>query len=324
MTHPIRLLLSLLLFLAFVIPAFADDTDDAYIARAKTIMNSYRELIEGHPDKEAHFVAAWDVYSRDWAADRTSVAISYESMSTWLPGASLNTYDGGARANVVMTADLIDLWETHPSFVYAVLTHEIWHYRDFATAYDHFRDAATDPYEEVMYEMDAYYVEAMFIDRVIVPAGFELSRFEDFLLRCYRSNSLWNFSNLFQQVDLRHLHHLYHLKGAWYRGDVDRAGVYEDLEAYTLKVLEENETSPDESDWVRYSKMIAVKSYNRFLFLFIDTVEARAGIYKTYDDFFVDYPVFARVNEATGEIEARHLEELNTIRDGILASFALP
>lgn len=116
---------------------------------------------------------------------------------------------------IALSSYLYDLFEKHPSLTYAIVVHEICHAYDYFINNDEFMLYYTgNEFEGYMYEMDAIYLETMFINDFIDTTEYTLTSFEKYLSRCYKKRDLNSVSITFKNLDNNVSRRLYELSSS--------------------------------------------------------------------------------------------------------------
>ncbi len=101
-----------------------------------------------------------------------------------------------------LTSRFLGCYPAHRAFVLAVLMHETTHAYDYLGNPDGFFAQPRDGVERYLYEMDAAYLEAMFLRDIARPHGWKLSPFERYLLESLERDDLASYSTTFLATDM--------------------------------------------------------------------------------------------------------------------------
>lgn len=114
--------------------------------------------------------------------------------------------------SIVLDTYLYSLKKEYPSLVYAIIVHEMRHAFDYYSDADRFMAGCEgNELEAYMYEMDALYLEALFLIGFIDSTKYSLSNFERFIISSLKNDGLQSASIAFKGIDNALARQLYNL-----------------------------------------------------------------------------------------------------------------
>jgi len=166
----------------------------------------------------------------------------------------------GRPCYVVLSPYILEIYDRRPSIVMTALFHEFVH------AYSYFRDPpaflnySKDPLERFMYEFDATYFEAVFIESVPARLNYGLSKFEIYLMDCFRKKELHVFSRYLLGTDYYTAFELYRIRNS--RKTAEEK--LKELEILGKSVLEKNSVGPGDGREKIFEKCMVMLTYRNY------------------------------------------------------------
>lgn len=163
---------------------------------------------------------------------------------------------------ILFNKNLIEIFNYQKSIVFSMFIHEIKHAYDYYTNYGLFKVTDNNMLEKYMFQMDALYIEALLLEKYLVPNNFNLTDFEKILLNSHQKNNLYDYSLIFELTDMKLVYYLYNL--------VMDKNTYEDnFKSITDigKILIDGfeDINKEQDEWVKFRKLIAVYSYINYI-----------------------------------------------------------
>ena len=165
------------------------------------------------------------------------------------------------KTYIIVSQYMIDLYEKNPSVVLSILLHEHIHAYSFFKDKNYYLFYLNNKIEKFLYEFDANYYEAYFIDACLIPNKYPLTKFEKFLVHCYRKHSLDVFSAYFQMVDYKiakEFHEIRHKK-------ITIADKMEEIESLGKSVIKNNSIDSGDNEHLKYLKIVSMLTYYNFV-----------------------------------------------------------
>jgi hypothetical protein len=109
--------------------------------------------------------------------------------------------------------------------------------------------------------MDALYVEALFIENYLIPNNFELTDFEQEMVKSLKNDNLAGYSFVIEGVDMELVYYMHRLK-------TDKLTLSEKLTKYTdfgRKLLDDFKY-PESGDYEKYCILVPLYSYTRYIY----------------------------------------------------------
>ena len=179
-----------------------------------------------------------------------------------------NIYDGGNFAIPIGSTDkphlsispfLIELYKTQPSIVYSILVHEFTHAYSYFNDKEGFIKDQKNELELYLYEMDASYIEALFIRDYLVPQKMQLTKFENLLLQSNEEDELSTFSIIMRNTDKD----LAYAMIGIVTDKQDYNGKLRSIEELGKALLKNVVFDEKMSEWEKYCSFTTLKTYIR-------------------------------------------------------------
>lgn len=240
-----------------------------YPSRLEKILDNLETLV--------HETHSEDPLVREMA-ERVIAKIHQKELAVYLnPNLAGNIYEGayfgyrkqGSDPHIAFSPYIVDLYETHPSIVYAIIMHESKHADSFFHNRKYYLSVEGNPIEEYMFELDSYHIEAMFIrDYVMTNKKFKPTKFENFLATSFIENNLRRFSYGALGTDAQLTYYLNDL----IRSDKRKDEKYAELDRITDSILKQNYRESDEPGQ-RFNRTVPLHTMVKFYVQFVRDIE---------------------------------------------------
>ncbi len=117
----------------------------------------------------------------------------------------------GTKARIEVNQYLIDHAKKSPTLAMTMIMHEMKHARDYFTIGEPYKEYMKNPLEQFMYEMDALFIEALFVRDFLQPRYKNLTPFERYVLESLEKDNLASVAALFMAEDMDLIYSLYGL-----------------------------------------------------------------------------------------------------------------
>ncbi|MCG8572364.1 MAG: hypothetical protein MJB14_19710 [Spirochaetes bacterium] len=277
----------------------------------ENIVKDLYNLVASGPDRNSQCYAIIQKAYELIKSKRIILKLIKDQESGILSGAEL-LISSESQIPVIQVSDkLLSIYADCPSIVYSILIHEFQHTLDYMKDPQYFLSIRNNELEEFLYEMDAAYIEALFIRDYLQPI-YELSPFENFLIMSLENDNLAQFSNFFKQTDMNLVYRLYGLRK-------DQEKSYTDDLAELIRtgkeLIKNYEYQHDKEDWERYTDIVSLYSFNQYVpQIFYDTLVGKAGNQESPDELNQKehspelYDIYLKISE----LMKPHLEEFET------------
>lgn len=202
---------------------------------------------------------------------------------------------------------IVETYKKHPSIIKAIFIHEFQHIYDMKTKPKLVKISKNNQIEELYFEIDALYIEALFIENYIEPKT-NLSPLEKYLYNDLQ-NHMAGVATLIKMADIDLVH-----KMDKYR---DSNSSYEDtikeFEQLGKSTHEEYKINVDDSNWSKYCKYVTLISYVRYCNQVVFDIASTKGKVEISPSEFnlSDYPNITKVIDEISE----HLKDYENILD---------
>jgi hypothetical protein len=278
------------------VPARAqDEGGSALIEKARSILKDYSALLEQAPD-ESPYATAYREFNQSWSDDTVSVRISEAPCASLLSALALDVDWENDLAWLEINTAAISMYPQHQSIIFSMLTHELWHFSCYLHYPNELRHYQDDPFERVMFETDASFMEAQFIENVLRATGRSITDFESYLARCYQSGSLRSFTSLFMGVDSTVVDELYLLRSDLLRGTISQEDLYQKAIVIGGRIKDEfTITNEKQQAWERYARFTSCDTFRQFIVHLVNQTEKTRT---TWNEIYGDFPALKTIIDA--------------------------
>ncbi len=316
-----------ILLIASLVAVYSQNrSDEGLIEQLKSIMDDYSVLVENYSDN-SNFRKAYDEFLKNMKVGKISLNISTESIDSLLSGLrfdrTINENNvSQEKAYLTFHSAAIENYENNTSIIYSMITHELWHAYAFSQWPNQVKEYHTDPFEEIMYEADAYYVEAEFIEKVLVERKIALSKFETYLLKCYQENALSSFLIVFMHADLSLIRTLYDLRNGYTTGTIKIDEVYNQLINLGKTIIENYiRNASNDGKWEWYVGFTIANTYQKYMTTLINQIEKGR---KTWGEVFADYSELQSVYLDIRSYIDKEITKANEYNNRVLSLYKIP
>lgn len=178
-----------------------------------------------------------------------------------LQGAAFAFRDQGKDPIIEVSPDLVDSYDKNPSLVYSILMHEFTHAVSFFGNKERYIYVKDNPLEKYFYELDAYHIEALFINIYILSnPAFKPTKFELFLAASLSKDNLKIFSNYFLGLDMSLAFYLNGIPGMK-NNEKEKLVLVDDV----LRKIDNIEFDSHADEEINFLKIIPLRSVLHFL-----------------------------------------------------------
>ncbi len=154
---------------------------------------------------------------------------------------------------------IIETYQKQPSIVYSVLIYNFRQCYDYFTN-ETFMTSIDNKLEKILFEMDAHYLEGLFIKEVLKKKNFEISPFEAFLVDSLEKDNLKLFAFYIKAVFLDGLYS--------FTQNTEKPSLEEIIKAYTELgyLIKKNEViSPQDTIEQKYGKLVYINTFVKYI-----------------------------------------------------------
>jgi hypothetical protein len=278
------------------VPARAQvEGGSALIEQARSILKDYSQLLE-QASERSPYTTAYREFNQSWGDNTVSVRISEDPCTSLLSALALDVDWENGLVWLEINAAAISMYPRHQSIIFSMLTHELWHFSCYLHYPDELRRSREDPFERVMFETDASFMEAQFIEDVMLASGRSITDFESYLVRCHQSGSLRSFTSIFMGVDSTVVDDLYLLRSDLLQGTISQDDLYQ--KAILLGGRIEDEftiTNEEQQAWERFSRVTSCDTFRQFIAHLVNQTEKTRT---TWNEIYGDFPALKVIIDA--------------------------
>ncbi len=125
--------------------------------------------------------------------------------------ANFQPAEQGGVSRIAVNHALLDSARTRPTLAMTIIMHEMKHARDFFAVGEAYKEYMKNRLESFMYEMDAIFIEALFIRDFLRPRYKDLTGFERYVLASLEKDNLASVASIFLETDMDLTYDLYEL-----------------------------------------------------------------------------------------------------------------
>ncbi len=177
----------------------------------------------------------------------------------------------GKKSCIQLNNALLDSAKKRPTLAMTMILHEMKHAHDYFSIGDRYRECMKNRLEGFMYEMDALFIEALFIRDFLAPRYKDLTDFERYVLASMEKDNLASVALVFMQEDMDLTYDLYDLGKKLDKG-LDCREYFAEFSRRGKTVLE-HPVPPEE--FKKYQVLVAIKTFTTLAAPLADGTMAR-------------------------------------------------
>lgn len=225
------------------------------------IFNDLYKLVKRSKKSEKNIAAIMDLIKEKVDSGALALQVNELENEYYLSGADFRfEADRGKVPLVYINRKLVDLYKKQPSLVYSVFIHELKHAADYFTQYDFFISGTGNRLEKYLFEMDAAYLEALFIETYL-EGTYSLTKFEQFLLGSKKNDNLAAYSIYFQKTDMKLIYHLARMRNS----EMSEEECLAEMIGIGTNLIEQFDYPADGEKWRRYSSLVPLYSFQLYV-----------------------------------------------------------
>ncbi len=252
------LVLSLLLICCKTMPV-SNEKKIQLIKEADFITISLELLIKSNPTNDSQVLEIVGAMYKKMYNKELNINIDSTIPENIYEGASFNVpEDRNKNPYISISPYLINIYKKQPSIVYSILVHEFTHAYSFFNDKEEFIKAQKNALELYLYEMDASYVEGLFIKDYLVPRKYQLTEYENFLLQSLEQDNLSIYSISLRSTDRALCYALTKIV----RNEQTTNDKIKSIELIGNELLQN--LALNENEWYMYCAYMTYKTYIKF------------------------------------------------------------
>lgn len=316
MLQIVLIIMMLLISTSITIATSPDSEEEQAVSK---ILISFSKLILDNLGKNREISTRCALYQEKMLQQELSIVIDHSLDKDIYGGMGFTSkHPKTGLPAIVISPCFLRVYDGNLSIFYSALIHEIVHAYDFFSNYDSFRISEQNILEKYLYEMDATYVESLFIKDILHPNKISLTRYEEYLLNSLIKDNLASFSLAFRAVDMNLVYDLVGLS----RGDISKKKKVK-LVAEVGDALLKQFTYPEKgSDWEQYYTMIPFWTYCQYVPQILVDIESAAKPGFNYDDCKLEnYPDVKKNLDRINEIGNTYFNEMHQYHENLLKTY---
>lgn len=240
----------------------ADDDTSELLKQGNFIINSLESMMTGNPENKSQVAEIVNSMFKKIDTKELLINIDIKKPENIYDGASFDVpEDRNETPHISINPYLINLFKQKPSIVYSILIHEFTHAYSYFNDKEEFIKAHKNNLELYLYEMDASYIEGLFIKEFSLPRKFELSKYENLLLQSLENDNLSTFSICLRVTDRDLTYALVRI--------VDNKQNIKDkiaaIEEIGNKLLNNITLTEQQNDWEMYCSHVTLSTYIKYV-----------------------------------------------------------
>jgi len=253
-----------ILFFFLSIQAYAISNEELL----KTILGDVHSVIS-ETDNEI-LQNTWNTMIRNYNVNKLHFIISNAGNNNSKIGTNQFSFDKSdlnQSQKIFIDEKLLDLYPEHRPLVLAIFFHEFRHACDFYTNPEGFVLVETDLLEEFLYEMDAFYVEALFLEELYKINNVEpMTQFEKIIRDSNKNDNLKSFSMIMNKIDTTIVYRLRGIGNQLYNKDLTYNQFTESCLSIGTSLLDSYDKMPKGNvNWENYYRWCQMNTFIVFM-----------------------------------------------------------
>ncbi|MCK5199252.1 MAG: hypothetical protein KAR21_12920 [Spirochaetales bacterium] len=167
---------------------------------------------------------------------------------------------------ITIEEKLLRFYPENNSIIMMVIFHELSHAHNYYSDTEHYLSISDNKLEKYLYEMDAIYLETLFIEEC-KKKKYNITGFEEFLLTSLKDDNLGMASLVFLKKDNKLIWRLigmidWHKDGNW---TIEELVSEVSILGHTLLDRWQNEIKNSKNDWNRFVSLVQMKTFDYHL-----------------------------------------------------------
>ena len=282
-----------------------------YSIKVFTLMENFSMLIENNTVN----TIVYETYLvSDTAIRQNNVTLSINpDLNTVLSGMEFS-YNESGEIGLVFGLRFLETYFPGSSIHYAIMMHEYRHLHDYLTNRLHFIDAKNNIFGVYRYELDAYRVQAEFINDYLNQL-YDLSRFELYLLNSFKNDNLNSASIILLREGMNVYFRFNRLENAFFNNNISADDTMAEIYNWGISLI--NLYHEAEEDFDKYYSYIELATFRKYMLALIPGIINNPTM--TWEEVFHLYPGIEEIYSAITLIQNSdnefHTEYLRFIID---------
>lgn len=288
--------------------------------QANQILLTFNKLILDNQDKNREISIRCVLFQERMIRQELSIVIDYSLTEDIYEGMGFTMgHPQTGLPAIVISSYFLKIYDKHPSIFYSALMHEIAHVYDFFTNNESFSNSEENMLEKYLYEMDAAYIEALFIRDILITNKIPLTRYEKFLVNSLEKDNLAAFSVGFKAVDMNMVYNLVGLS----RGDLLKKEKIKRVAVCGEEILNRFTRPEKELDWEEYCSLVELWSFCQYVPQILVDIESIAKPGFNHEDCKLEnYPDVKKCLDRIIEIGDSYFKDMHQYRNNLLKAYS--
>jgi hypothetical protein len=255
-------------YIAVFAPCVADEaTGDRQVLELcernlRLILTEMEDIVEKHNKNDIVYETFADVRLKS-STGRMHYSISMKDDCRKLGGGYFGISEEESVPVISLCQEYLSPYPKHRTFVYCTLIHEMKHAHDYFVYGDLYIEASKNVLERYLFQIDALYVEALFIQNYLRPELPSLAPYEEFILNSLQHDDLQRASQILLRVDRDLIHTMIDLQEGYLGGETDLKEFLISFRNLGNSILGSTHTSSG-NEWSTYASLVGTHTYQLF------------------------------------------------------------
>lgn len=229
-------------------------------ATLETIMDGLNRIVANNKEIDDRINTPYFLMKKKLYAGTLKIEIRSDFPSDIYNGAQFLYKD--TEAFIGISPYLLKIYLDHPSIVYSCIVHELYHAYCYFHDFDRFLKVRDNNMEHYMYEMDASFVEGLFIKKYLQPNFYSLTKYEKDLIRSMDTDGLGSYSAVFRGYSRELAYDMVHASDDTSLTVKEKLNVISNIGE---QVVNSFNIKTDDSDWHKYQSVVIIYTLCDFL-----------------------------------------------------------
>lgn len=190
--------------------------------------------------------------------------------SSLLSSAHFIYHEEGDKPHIELKENIFKLYDTYKSLFQGILFHELFHAYIFFMHTEYLISVKDNEVEKYFFEMDALNIESRFFSYIAAEENKQMTPFENFMIESFKEDNLAGVSFLLKAKDMSLLYYLSGLTEQYYKGEITRAQLLNEVIQVGQYILTLKQDQEDE--WSRYKVVCSLLSFSQHIATFLNPV----------------------------------------------------
>ena len=295
-----RKIIFLAIFFLFTTSIFGDD-----ISNLRMLLDEIYSIIKNTNNE--YLIKAYNEPINQFNKNNLILKIDKNTSNSILGRASFSfNVNDDAKQYINIEEKVLRFYPENKSLIMAILMHEFKHASDYYKNKDYFKQIQESKVEQYLYEMDALYIESLFINECL-KLDYKLSNFEKFFMNSNIEDNLQIVSVILTNTDKEMIYYFYAERLKCYNEEITKSEYLNLLLKYSDQILMNYKGNINTDDWDSFYFATQLQTYINFVPEFADSILTKDGL-KTCSD------VISKLNKKLDEFRSMIESEMDNYK----------